>query len=608
MKFSRFPQVVVLSLPVLFTSPVVIAEDAATNLAEVVVTADRTARTVDDTLASVSIITRDDIEVIQAVDIIDVLRLQPGVNLSRTGNAGNQTSVFLRGSESDHALVLIDGVRVSSSTTGAFDWSNFPVEQIERMEIVRGPRAALYGSDAIGGVIQVFTRRSGSPYGSVTLGKYGTKKGAAGISVGDKTKFSVNVSAEDSDGFSSQSLAGGGAVNQDDDGYKKRSLTLALSHAYSASLKIGADILHTSNDSQFDSGSDFGPDVGEQDAKIDTQSVYVVADVSDRWSQKIQISNAKNDLLSTFSKFVTKRQELDWQNDVEISDKTGIIFGANYRQENAKTPDYDRDIRNKALFGNINYRQNAMSYDVSLRYDDHNLAGNKTTGQLAAGYDFSSKTNAFVSYGTAFKAPTTNELFSPGFDFGGGNFLFTGNPDLKPETSETWEIGLKSRLSNNQSLQLSLYSTDVENLISFAGPSSQQTNINKASLKGIELDYSGAAEKWNWGVNATVQDTENKETGERLLRRPNTKLNLTFGYDVTQKTHLGIDATHASSRDDFGGVKLDDYTLLNLSAKQQLNKHMSLGLRLENATDEDYELASGFNTAGRAAYVTFSYQ
>ncbi|CAA6827657.1 MAG: Outer membrane vitamin B12 receptor BtuB [uncultured Thiotrichaceae bacterium] len=607
MKFSRFPLVVGLSLPVLLVSPVILAEEIVTDLGEVVVTADRTARSVDDTLASVSMITRDDIEAIQAIDIIDVLRLQPGVNLSRTGNAGNQTSVFLRGSESDHALVLIDGVRVSSSTTGAFDWSNVPVEQIERIEIVRGPRAALYGSDAMGGVIQVFTRRNGTPYASVTLGKYGTKKGTVGMSVGDQTTFSVNASAENSDGFSSQSLAGGGLVNQDDDGYKRRSLTLALSHAYSASLKIGADILHSSNDSHFDSGSAFGPDLGEQDTKINTQSVYVVSDMSDKWSQKMQFSNTKNDLKSTFDEFVTKRQEFDWQHDVEVSDNTAAIFGANYRKEDAKTPDYDRDISNKALFGNMNYRRNTMNYDVSLRYDDHNLAGNKTTGQLAAGFDFSPKTNAFVSYGTAFKAPSTNELFSPGFDVGGGNFLYTGNPDLKPETSKTWEIGLKSRFSSNQSLQLSLYKTEVENLISFTGPSLQQNNINEASLKGFELDYSGFAEKWNWGVNATAQDTENEETGDRLLRRPNTKLNFTLGYDMTNKSHLGMDVVHASSRDDFGGVKLDDYTLLNLSAKQKLNKNMSLGLRLENATDEDYELASGYNMAGRAAYVTFSY-
>lgn len=608
---ARFPLVLGLSLPVLFISSLVIAEEPATELGEIVVTADRSARSVDDTLAAVSIITREDIEGIQAVNISDILRLQPGVNVSRTGNAGNQTSVFLRGTESDHALVLIDGVRVSSSINGAFDWSNFPVDQIERMEIVRGSRAALYGSDAIGGVIQIFTRRSGTPYGAVTVGKYGTKKASAGLSVGDKTQFSANVSAENSESFSSQSLAGGGVVNQDNDGYQKRSLTLGFSHAFSPSLTVGADILHASNASFFDAGSDFAPDDGQQAVKLNTQSLYLKSDITDNWSQKLRLSTTKNDLNSNFSDYVTDREELDWQNDFSVSDNLNVIFGANYRKEAAKTADYDRNIDDKALFVNLSQQNNRLKWDISGRYDTHSLAGSKSTGQVAVGYDVSASINSFISYGSAFKAPTMDELFYPGF-FGS----FAGNPDLKPETSTTSEIGIKSTFSKEQRLQLSVYRTSVNNLINTSGVNNQAINIDEVSLQGLEVDYAGAAKQWDWGINATLQKSENDNTGQRLIRRPNTKITSTVGYAMSEKTQFSLDVVHASTRDDIDfdaafnpiTVKLAPYTLVNLSAQHQLNKRVSLGLRVENATDEDYQLVSGYNTAGRAAYVSVSYQ
>ncbi len=194
---------------------------------ELSITANRRLQNTSETLAPVSVITRKDIEAIQAQNIIDVLRLQSGVDISRSGGGGSQTSVFLRGANSNQSLVLVDGVRVSSVTAGSFDWSVLPIEQIERIEIVRGARTALYGSDAIGGVIQVFTRKNGGPYASISYGEYGTKRGSVGFSKSlgksGNSKLSLNVAAEDSDGFSSTNKnAGEFSFNPDDDGHKNK--------------------------------------------------------------------------------------------------------------------------------------------------------------------------------------------------------------------------------------------------------------------------------------------------------------------------------------------------------------------------------------------------
>ncbi len=605
-----------LALPLLILSTQTQATFAADDVTldntgglELSITANRRAKSIDNTLTSVSVITRDDIEQIQAHDLVDVLQLQRGISISRNGGSGSSTTVFIRGSESNQVLVLLNGVRISSATTGAFNWAEMPLDMVERIEIVRGPRAALYGSDAIGGVIEITTRKNtDSPYFSIKAGKYGTTALSAGFSSSEgKNQISANISTEEADGFSATNeKAGQFTFNDDNDPHRKNSVNLSFSRQITDKTKAGLELFHSRHNVDYDQG--------DSTSKLETVSAYLSSDVSERWSQKLSVSKTKSDSVSTsafgVSNFDTDRKEVNWQNNINLSDATSLILGANYRQDKGKSNDFDEKINNKAVYANVNNKRGRINLDLSARYDNHSQAGDKSTGQVAIGFDISSKTTAYANVGTAFKAPNINELFYPGF---GDSRSFAGNINLEPETSKTFEVGLKSQLSKNQRLEASIFRTKVANLISFSGENSQAINTDEATMRGLEIGYAINFNKLNLGLDLSVLRTKNKSTGERLIRRPDNKLTLNIGYALNNRTHIGMDTSVVSSRDDLDfsafpaeRIELDNYSLINLSANHKINKHASFGLRLENVSNEDYELANGFNTPKRGAYLTFN--
>ena len=612
------------ALPVVLLSSqisVVQAEDAV-NLnqsgeLEVTITANRREQATINTLAPTSVITRNDIKNTQAQDIIDVLRMQNGVDISRNGGSGSLTSVFLRGSSSQQVLVLLDGVRVSSATTGGFDWSGLPLTQVERIEIVRGPRAALYGSDAIGGIIQVFTRKKSGSYVSATLGKYGTSGLNLGISKkGEKTDFAFNVAHETSDGFSAtNSRAGEFSFNPDLDGHTKKSLNTSLSHQITDKTKAGVSLFYSDTAAEFDQG--------ESDFEVQTLSAFVSSQLSNKWNTKLTVSEARNETISASSfgtsVFDTKRREINWQNDLKLSASTDFIVGLNRRETEADIAGFNSfngDITNNAIYANALNRFGKVNLDLSARYDDHSQAGSELTGQVAAGYSITPSTNVYASYGTAFRAPNINDLFNPGFpNFSDPTiFDFAGNPDLNPETSKSFEVGIKTSMGEHSRLDFSAFRTKVEDQIVFQGPNSQLINLDEALLKGFEVSFSGNTDKYDWNLGATIQRAVDNKTQERLIRRPNNKFTVDVGAKITPKTRLGLDALFSSDRidNDFSGfpaqrVSLKSYSVFNLSLNHKVSKSVNVGMRVENLGDAIYETAHGFNTPRRGAYFTFTY-
>lgn len=589
----------ILSQPIQVNAEETIQDDLQTGL-ELSITANRRVESLDKTLASVSVITRADIEKSQAKDIADVLQSQRGISLSRNGGSGSTTSVFVRGSESDHVLVLLDGVRVSSTNTSAFDWASLALNLVEKIEIVRGPRAALYGSDAIGGVIEITTRRKQGAHLSVTAGKYKTQNISGGLSGGDRTKFSLGFSVEKADTFSSTNEKAGIYTFDDDlDPYQRDSLNLGVSHELNDKIKVGARFFNSKNEADFDQGTT------ESDLK--TLSTYLEAKSTDNWSQKLTLTQSENNVESTFSTFDSSRNELNWQNNVTLSDSTSIILGVNHRQDEGASNNYDEKVKNSALYANVNNRRGALNLDASARYDKHETAGSDVTGQLAVGYDFG-KVTAYTSYGTAFKAPSLSDLYYPGF---GENLSYAGSEDLEAETSKTFEIGLKSQITPNQRIEVSAFHSNVDNLISYTGENNGAINIDKVKLKGLEVGYSGDANNLDWGLGLSLLRTNDEATDESLIRRPESKVTLDLGYTIATKTRVGLNAELVGTRDDINfasfpseRVELEKYSLLNLSVSHKINKHVSAGIRVDNVTDEDYELAYGYNTAGRGAYLT----
>jgi vitamin B12 transporter len=566
---------------------------------DLVVTPSRMVESLSDSLASVSVITREDIEISVAEDLLALLRLQPGVDIVRSGGPGSQTSVFLRGSNSNHVLVLIDGVRVSSSNTGAYVWEQLPLNQVERVEIVRGPRGSLYGSDSIGGVIQVITRSSPKPYARVTGGSFGTAEIEGGLGyAGENSKLSVNAGYRHVDGFSAQN-PNGFSYNPDDDGFKTANLGIKGSTDASYG-QWQYSFLGLDNETEFDEG--------ESDTRQYVASAGFHGQFSDVWDYQIlggyTYERLRSDYIFYTTGFKSSRYEFSWQNQYSSGQNGTLSFGLDYYRENGKSQDiWDENRNNLGAFASYDYYFDKLHVQLGGRYDDNSRFDGKFTGQAALGYDLGDAWQIMGSYGTAYRGPNLNEQYSPGF-----SGLFAGNPDLDPESSTSGEVGLRWYSDSMGSLTASLYRTEVKDLIAFEGELFQAINVQKARLKGIELDYTLSRDGWLLGANATFQDTENRETGETLLRRPDQKGSLSLDRRFANDSWLGLEWFYSGKRQDFGGITLDSYNLLNLRAGWVFTPGWQLELRGDNLTDKDYEPAYGFNSAGRSFFVSLAWK
>lgn len=565
---------------------------------DLVVTPSRKVEPLDRSLSSVSVITREAIERSVAEDLFELLRLQPGVDIVRTGGAGTQTSVFLRGGNSNHVLVLVDGVRVGSANTGAYAWEQLPLNQVERVEIVRGPRGSIYGSDSIGGVIHIFTRSSPDPYARVTAGSFGTAEVEAGTGYqGEATRLSVNAGYRQVDGFSAQN-PDGFSYNPDDDGFEAVNLGIKGS-TESRHGRLEYSLL------AIDSESDF--DQGESDARQLVSAVGFDGQISADWQYQLQAGYIRDELFSDFEFFTTdfesSRYQLSWQNQLDIGAASQFSFGLDYYREDGKSADtWDQDRDNAGLYAIWDGRFDRLHLQLGGRLDDNSRFGSEFTGQVAAGYDLSDAWQATLSYGSAFRGPNLSEQFSPGV---GG--LFAGNPDLEPEASTSGEIGLRWQDATRGQFGASWYRTEVDELIAFNGPLFQAININRARLEGLELEYALDRSGWRLGANATWQDTQDLDSGADLLRRPERKASLRLDRQLGEDGWLGLEWFYSGERSDFGGVGLDSYWLLNLHAGWAFQPSWRLELRGENLADEQYEPAYGFNAAGRAWFLSLAW-
>lgn len=563
-----------------------------------VVTPSRRVEPLDQSLASVSVISREDIEISVAEDLFELLRLQPGVDIVRAGGPGTQTSVFLRGSNSNHVLVLIDGVRVSSTNTGAYAWEQLPLNQIERVEIVRGPRGSLYGSDSIGGVIHVFTRSSPEPYARITGGSFGTAEAEGGLGYeSEHTRLSVNAGYRKVDGFSAQN-PNGFSFHPDDDGFD--AVNLGVKGATDAKLgRWEYSLLAIDNESEFDQG--------RSDAQQLVASAGFSGHLTPAWEYQLQGGYVRDQLFTDFGFFTadddSRRYQLSWQNQVATSLQGQVSFGLDYYRENGESADaWEQDRDNVGLFAIYDHRFERMHLQAGGRLDDNSRFGSEFTGQLAAGYDLAEAWRLTASYGSAFRGPNLSEQFSPGF---GG--LFAGNPELEPESSTSGELGLRWQHQSYGRFTTTLYRTDVDDLIAFNGEFFQAINIDRARLEGVELEYTLERAGWLFEANATLQDTQDRDTGDDLLRRPEEKAAIRLNRQFGDAAWLGLEWFYSGERSDFGGVTLDSYQLLNLRTGWAFLPAWRLELRGENLADEYYEPAYGFDAAGRSWFLSLAW-
>lgn len=594
---------------------------APLKLDDVVVTATRTPQPRESLIADVTVIEQAQIQRAGQSTLVELLQMQPGFEISSNGGAGKTANIFLRGSSSNHTLILVDGMRIQSATAGTTTLENLSLAQIDRIEILRGPATSLYGQDAIGGVIQLFTKKGVSgvnAYASVGYGTYNTKRGTAGVngSVND-TSFALNVSAEDTDGFSAFDT--NKATVKDDDGYRNLSVSGHLSHMLTKGHTVGIQFLNSDGRTEFDNRFNATNFNSRADIKQQAVSVFTKNQFTDFWLSNFKIGFTKDklDSLDEFgapvaSEFDTKQTQYNWQNDIKLPVGTLTLMFDRLEEEVTSSVEYNQTKRNNNAYV-MSYLATVDVHTVhaSIRRDNNSSFGQQTTGGLGYGYDINDHWKVTASYGSAFKAPTFNDLYFP------DSFGFkTSNPDLVPEKSDNIEASARYAAENTQA-SVTVYENKVRNLIALDA-NFIPFNANKATLKGITLAASHQYDHWQVAASADVQSPRVDDTDQLLVRRANRIGKLNVAYQASN-WRVGGEMVSTSKRynDTANLQSIAGYTLFNLTGEYQINSAWKLQARLNNLFDKNYALAYDgnptttgyvYNTPGSNLFVNLTWQ
>ena len=593
---------------VLSTSAQTAAPAPVATLPEVVVTATRVLQPLTDLVADVTIVDRGQIQRSGAAGLGDVLARLPGIEMARNGGLGGITSVFLRGAETRFTAVFIDGVRVDSQGTGGASWDVIPLSQVDRIEVLRGPAGAVYGSDAIGGVIQIFTRKGEgppSPYVGLSLGTYGTTKAEAGVSGSQGSwDYSLGLVRQESKGFNVMQ-----SRNSDDDGYTSESLAARAGLELNAAHRLDLSVLSSQLNAQYD--SQFGAiNVDDRTLKkLQTSALSWRAQWSADYSSTVSVNRSQD------------RYETLPSPDLTVTNMTGYLFHNEYRRQghvltwtlerrdnelsNSETTPRDSSHFQNALALGYGLSGSGHSVQLNLRHDIDSVFGPQTTGALGYGYALTPNWRVKAAAGTAFRAPTLYQRFSP-----------YGAADLLPETGRNLDLGL-NYAEGPRAFGLTVYQNNVSNLIQYEGntgtcPANDPldpfggcyANTAKARYQGMTLTGRYLIGNVTVSGSLDVQDPRDSVTGKLLARRAQQHGKLAAETRV-RGWAVGAELQASGLRYNNAGntTELPGYALLGLRAESQVAKNWTLLVRLDNATDAKYELAQGYASAGRSLYA-----
>ena len=596
----------------------------------VVVTATRTPERASALTSDVGVITREQIERAPQSSLGELLQAQPGLQVSTNGGIGTATSVSIRGGSSQQTLVLIDGERLSSATMGTTALENIPLNQIERIEILRGPASSLYGSDAVAGVIQIFTRKGeGAPRVSMEagVGSYRTAVGSLdyGGKVGD-TRFNVNLGYTGSGSFSA-TKPGTYGYNPDRDPYLNRNLSAQIAQHLDADNELGARLFYSDGTTHFDA-SNCDPTYtvctnnfdNFQKQTLSSTSIYSRNRFTPNWTSELRLGRSEDNLTSysldpvagsvNGQGFRTIQDQYMWQNDIVLSSGK-LLFAAERRKElvNSNSVTYTVDERTtNALVGGYQVWLGAHTLQLSARRDDDSQFGSHNTGSLGYGYQFTPAWRATASAGTAFRAPTFNDLYWP-VDF---SSFYVGNPNLRPERARNREVGLVYETAA-QRFSVSVYDNRVSDLISFGNAPAPAffvttVNIGTASLKGATASYDGRFGNWKLRASYDVLSAKDADSGNYLIRRAKDSGNVELRYGAGRwDTGAQLVASGPRWVDSANTQQTGGFGLVNVDARYALVRDWSLIARVNNLFDKKYELVQGFNTLGASLFVGVRY-
>ncbi len=585
---------------------------------KIVVTAEREAEDIRNVGSSVSVIGRDEIAASGARWLVDVLQFAPGVNVVRSGPAGSITQLFLRGSNTGHTLFLIDGVKVNSPTTGAYDLSaiQLAADQIERVEVVRGPQSSLYGSQAVGGVINVITRSGAGPgtWGiEADGGSFGTGRVHTwGMGEVGAVSLIGGVSYLDSSGFSSANEANG---NLEPDGHRNLSYNGRADYRSSSGVVVRGFLRGFDTELEFD-GFDFqdGPVDALLNVQTSRENIYggAIGWQQDRFSSRVELSSSDADLATdTPEDFFTRFEldstirEVDWQNDVVLPGNQRLVAGLEYRREGADSVSFSEFgrggfeekvdvigiyIQDRVRIGNL------AGVSGAVRYEDHSAFGGKWTGRATATVDASDLVRVHGSVGTGFKAPTLNDLYFPGFS----------NPDLMPEESIGADVGIELLVPAARShFGAVFFYNDIRDLIEFDFVASRPENLGNVMSAGAEINGEYVAGAFTLAGNYTYTDATPEGSDEQLIRRPRHQGSVRVTVRPTEPLRLWAEvrAKGESFDNGVGGrERLDGFGIVNLAVDYRLVDQVVLRARVDNLFDTAYEEVLGFGTAGLSGY------
>ena len=607
--------------------------DRARQDNKIIVTATKLETPAKEVGSSVTVITAQEIEDKQQRTVLDVLRSVPSLNIAQNGGPGGTASVFIRGANSEHTKVLIDGIVMNDpiSPARAFDFAHLTTDNIDRIEILYGPQSGLYGSDAFGGVISIITKKGqGEPTGSLSLegGSFNSIQTRAQVNGGSELfNYSLGFSSRDTDGVSSASEKDG---NREQDAYRNDSISTRLGWTPTDTFDVDFFVRYNDTNGEIDN---FGG-VGGDDPNHNTRSEQLffrtqlrLSLLDDTWEQRLGFSLSDHDRKDrndtdadhpmdlSRSSFEGDVLEFDWQHHVILSDNNTVTLGAEAEEERGASSFYSESsfgpftsnfpkqtARNNGYFVQDHLRFNDdLATTLSARLDDHSRFGSETTYRLAAAYSVSNNATIRGSYGTGFKAPSLFQLFSQ-----------FGDPTLNPEMSEGWDFGIEYAIGQgNTALGATLFHNDFESLIQFDGGTSTYINVAEAQADGFEL-FIATSLTANTTIRAdfTSTDTEDKTTGLDLLRRAKEKLGLDVSYEHPDGGNVNLGIVYVGKRydNDFSSfpatrVQLDEYVLINLAGAYALKDNIRIFGRVENLLDESYEEVRGFGTPGIAAYA-----
>jgi vitamin B12 transporter len=514
----------------------------------------------------------------------------------------------VRGAEADQVLVLVDGVRVGSATAGTTRIEFIPVDQIERIEIVRGPRSSLYGSDAIGGVVQIFTTRASGPTVAAGGGSNGTHNASASFGQhSDSSWFSIGGSYQESDGYNScrGSLTAGCFTNEpDDDGFRTASGSLRAGYRWGKAADVEASALYASGNSEYD-GS-FGNETDFKESVIAVKG-HIAPTAS--WDVTLLLGNSRDEgddasngvFVSTFD---TEKRHASLQSDWKLARDQVASLGVDYIDDRVdSTTTYDVTARdNIGTFAQYKGRFGAHEALVSARYDDNEQFGGHTTGNLGWKWFITDDLALSAGWGSAFLAPNFNDLYYPGFS----------NPDLKPEQSNSYEMGIAGT-AKPVTWSVSAFQTQIDDLIAFDFTTFLPQNISKARIRGVEAEARTRLDAWSFVVGYTGLDPRNRDAGANfdnlLPRRPRQSGHVDVEY-ASGAFSLGTIIDVQGSRFDSvaNTEKLGGYTLVDLIGELNIGNGWSVQGKIANAFDRDYETARFFRQERRSYFVTLRYQ